>query len=592
MRTHRAWPAWLATVGLAVGSCVQPSASSVPPTIVGHAIRVDATRKLLPWPDVGSPFATVAGLAWTALERKFPTQDNGLPTYLGYSRFDPDDLSGVSWPHNPAGLYAMLADSAVLWYAFSGDQSAVDLVRRALDQQLGHGTTPADWDWARVPYASANAGDVDYRGADDEWCDFCGRGDGVGVIEPDKVGELGFAYLQFFELTGDDRYRDAAIACGDALVAHVREGDEERSPWPFRVYAQTNVPREEYSANVVGAIELLDELARLGLGDVDGYGRTRGTALAWMLRVPMKNDAWSGYFEDIDVQTDPAANPNQYSAMAAARWLMRHPEADPQWRDDVAHLLAWVVQTFGGDTANERGTQWGATVLSEQAADMAKMGSHTARFGATTALWAEATGDPPARDRAARSLAWATYACDEDGIVAVGEDRNEGWWFSDGYGDYIRHFLVAMGAVPEWAPADEGHILRSTSVVRSVDYSPGRIAWSTFDDDAIETLRLPGRPDAVTMGDEALAERVDLDEEGWTARPLASGGVVVQVRHRTPQEVVLTTSAPAVVASAPDDLRPSFPGGGCAAGGSGAPVDLGWLAGVVALAGLRRRRGS
>ncbi len=135
-----------------------------------------------------------------------------------------------------------------------------------------HGTTPADWDWASVPYASAGAGDVDYRGADDAWCDFCGRGDGLGVIEPDKVGELGYAYMQLFEATGDERYRDAAVACADALARHVRQGDETRSPWPFRVYAQTNVAREEYSSNVIGAMMLFDELSRLSLGDTDAYG--------------------------------------------------------------------------------------------------------------------------------------------------------------------------------------------------------------------------------------------------------------------------------------------------------------------------------
>ena len=276
--------------------------------------------------------------------------------------------------------------------------------------------------------------------------------------------------------------------------------------------------------------------------------------------------------------------------MATARWLMRHPEADPSWRDDVAHLLAWVVQTFGGDTANERGTQWGATVLSEQSVDMAKMGSHTARFGATTALWAELTGDATERDRAARSLAWATYACDEDGIVSVGEDRNEGWWFSDGYGDYIRQFLVAMGAEPEWAPSTEGHVLRSSSIVTRVDYTPGRIAWSTFDPDATETLRLPARPDAVTVGDDRLVERVDLDDEGWTAHPLSTGGFVVLVRHHAPADVVVTTGAPSAGAGPAVDSFRSVVGSGCAAGGPGAPAGPAWLVGVVALAGLRRRQ--
>jgi hypothetical protein len=589
-----------ACLGVVSGtSCERPTATSSPPTIVGRAIRVDADRKLLPWSRGPAPYAEVSRLAFTALETLFPVLDNGLPTYLAYSRFDPEDLSGVGWPHNPAGLYAMLTDSAVLWYAFSGDEAAVDLVRTAVDHQLSNGTTPADWDWASVPYASSNPGDVDYRGADDEWCDFCGRGDGVGVIEPDKVGELGFAYVQLFELTGDVRYREGGIACADALARHVRDGDEAMSPWPFRVYAQTNVAREEYSSDVVGALMLFDELERVGLGDVDAYRRARATAFDWLMRVPMKNDAWSGYFEDIEIQADPAANANQYVAMRTARWLLQHPEVDPRWRDDVAHLLAWVGQTFGTDTASERGTQWGATVLSEQTADMAKMGSHTARFGATTALWYEATGEPSARDRAARSLAWATYTCNSDGIVAVGEDRNEGWWFSDGYGDYVRHFLVAMAAVPEWAPARENHLLRSTSVVSHVDYAPVRVSWTTFDANATETLRLVSRPASVTAGGAALSEREALDDEGYVVQPLASGDVVLRVRHESPGEVVVTTSVPAVPGDPSVARGPATPGG-CAigrgsnrAGGTGAP---GLAAGLALLvAGLRgkgrRRRG-
>src|SRR5262249_19672526 len=153
------------------------------------------------------------------------------------------------------------------------------------------------------------------------------------------------------------------------------------------------------------------ELSALSLGEPDAYARALAVARDWLFRVPIANDAWSGYFEDIEIQVDPSANPNQYSAMRTARWLLAHPQEDAQWRDHVARLLAWAIQTFGVDTARERGTQWGATVMSEQAADMAKMGSHTARLGATEALWFEATGDAAARDRAARSLNWATYMC-------------------------------------------------------------------------------------------------------------------------------------------------------------------------------------
>jgi hypothetical protein len=533
-----------AVSGCARGATPAPQATTM---IVGHPVRLDANNQLLSWSTADAPYAYVASIAWRTLETRFPLQDNGLETWLANSRFDPTTFEGINWPHNPAGLYAMLTDSAILWYAYSGDRSAVDVARRALDYQLSHGTTPSGWDWGGVPYASANAGDVDYRGADDSWCNYCGRGDGTGVIEPDKVGELGFAYLQMFELTGEDRFRDAAIVCADALAKHVREGDRRHSPWPFRVHAETGAPREEYSANVVRSVMLFDELDRLSLGRTEAYAQARSLALEWLLRVPMRDDDWSGYFEDIDIQSDPAKNPNQYSALSTASFLLSHREVDPDWRDHVAHLLTWTAEVFGRDTPAERGAQFGAIVLSEQAHDMAKMGSHTARFGATTALWFEATGDVAARDLAARSLNWATYTCREDGVVAVGEDKDQGWWFSDGYGDYIRHFLVALGAVPEWAPKRENHLLRTTSVVTAVDYGPRLVAWTTFDGDATETLRLTSRPASVTAGGRPLAARDDLRGEGFVVRPLTGGGVVLRVRHRSAGPVAVAMVPPAAI---------------------------------------------
>ena len=46
-----------------------------------------------------------------------------------------------------------------------------------------------------------------------------------------------------------------------------------------------------------------------------------------------------------------------------------------------------------------------------------------------------------------------------------GSETNANQWFTDGYGDYIRHFMTGMGAVPEWSPANQTHLLRSSSVM-------------------------------------------------------------------------------------------------------------------------------
>ena len=164
---------------LAVGSCtlLRPEPATAPSVaLFGREVRLDRDRRILAWPREDAPYAHVAAWPGGPSRRSFPFRTTGSRPGCTYSRFDPDTFEGIAWPHNPAGFYAMLTDSAVLWYAFSGDRAAIEVARKALAYQMAHGTTPDDWDWARVPYASAGAGDVDYGGADDTWCDFCGAG--------------------------------------------------------------------------------------------------------------------------------------------------------------------------------------------------------------------------------------------------------------------------------------------------------------------------------------------------------------------------------------------------------------------------------
>ena len=99
----------------------------------------------------------------------------------------------------------------------------------------------------------------------------------------------------------------------------------------------------------------------------------------WRLRYPMKNDVWANYFEDVPWQPD-TKNVNQFVAGELARYLLEHPDQDPEWRDHAQHLIAWIERTFGGDTPSEPGLQWGAIAISEQAEYIYKMGSHTSRF--------------------------------------------------------------------------------------------------------------------------------------------------------------------------------------------------------------------
>ena len=492
-------------------------------TVNGHTVVLDDSGKLLAWAQPqGQAYDRVMRLAWDYLLDSVPMEENGLKTFYSYCCMDTKVRKGTAWPHNPAGLYAMLADSAAAYYAYSGDYRVVNLVQGLLDYQLARGTTPAAWPWGGVPFASSDHGATEYRGAFEFQYDkkLLGRGDGYGVVEPDKVAELGVGYLKFFKLTGNPLYRDAAVACANALVRNIRPGTADKSPWPFRVYAETGFVREEYTANMVPAIRLLDQMIRLGLGNPVLCRKVRDQVWSWLLEYPMKNNVWSNYFEDVPIIPD-LKNLNQYSPMETARFLMEHPEENPDWKSQVSTLIGFVERTFAIDYSgagpNNQGNQWGANVISEQIHYMPKMGSHTSRYASVLARWAELTGDAAAKEKAFRSFNWATYMCGEDGVVNDQPTLDRlGIWFSDGYGDYIRHFMAGIGSVPEWAPAGQNHILRSSSVVSHVAYESTRIAYDTFDDEATEVLRVKSEPTRITAGGEALEKRSDLGSEGWT----------------------------------------------------------------------------
>jgi hypothetical protein len=219
---------------------------------------------------------------------------------------------------------------------------------------------------------------------------------------------------------------------------------------------------------------------------------------------------------------------------------MDHPQADPEWRAHVATLIDFVEKTFAVDFKDSKGVQWGANAISEQLDYMPKMGSHTSRYASVVARWAEVTGDAAAKDKAYRSLNWATYMSDEHGVV---NDQpylqHAGVWFSDGYGDYIRHFMYAAGAQPDWAPEGQNHLLRSSSVVSDVRYEPRRISYRTFDNDSEEVLCVAFSPAAVRSGGTELAKQPHSGASGWQFDQRAG---VLRIRHVASRDVEVIAS--------------------------------------------------
>ncbi|HET7216340.1 MAG TPA: hypothetical protein VFL79_22320 [Terriglobia bacterium] len=517
-----------------------------------HKAVLDSQGKLLPWyhPEENRGYDKVLHLGWDFLEHKVPDDPKtGLKIYLINSVFDGKTLLGMYWQNNPAMVYGSMVDSLAAWYPYSGDEQAQAVVRQMLDYQLAHGTTPADWKWPDVPFATACGNDADYG-----HCIQNMPHEFYGGIETDKLGELGIGYVLFYEMTGDQKYLEAGIHCADALAGHIRPGDDEHTPWPFRVDARTGVvlDGEEYGGIIASPLRLFDELIRINKGNVASYQKARDMAWKWVLDNPLNQggkawDKWSGYFEDVPKDTE---NLNQQAPDYTAYYILSRPDpaaVDPHWVAHVGHLIDWVRYYEG------LGPFLGAEAINEQhrpdllhgnesgCCSRAGDGSATGRWAAINALYYEKTGDQQAKQDAFRSLNYATYYAGSDGrISCCGTDYgDDGYWWSDGYADYLRHFNWVMGAIPEWAPKGQDHLLQSSSVVQKVKYGAHSIEYRTFDASATEVLRLNFRPRSVTAGGAALRQEKELKEDGYTEQALPGGDYIIRVRHSSSGEVAI-----------------------------------------------------
>ncbi len=530
--------------------------SSPVDTICSHKAIYDKDGKILPWfkPEIpGAGYARVVELAARFIKDCPIEPTTKLKLYMVHADFDGPNqnkdfykgVSGSGWMPNPACTFADFAQSlAVDYLTFSGDTSYISIVRECLDQILSNGTTPDDWVWANCPYASANPRSRYYEGATN-WEDE-GRGDGRYFIEPDKVGKLGFAYLQFYEITGEKIYLDAAINCADALAKHVRNVSAPTtkfstdfsisSPWAFRVNAKTGKIKDDYCSNVVDPVKLFDELLRiksqihLGKGKIEAYKKAGELAWNWLFSKngPMKTFIWNGYFEDVPSDSN-RINRIEITPMETARYILKHPEKDLIWKKDIPALLTWVASTFGVK---------GMDAIREQTYCYEPMGSHTARYASICALWYEKTGDKYYKEEAYHFFNTATYMCENKGYVWTGPEWSTSW-FTDGYGDYIRHFVEGMAAIPEWAPQNENHLLGSTSVIKDIIYSPEEIRYTTFDNSSVEVFRLISKPIMIRVDNVQIEELSNLNQEGFTWNALDKGGVL-RVKHIHGEKITIS----------------------------------------------------
>ena len=145
--------------------------------------------------------------------------------------------------------------------------------------------------------------------------------------------------------------------------------------------------------------------------------------------------------------------------------MMKNPELFPEWKTEVPVIFDWVYAKLGNDIWKN----YGVTVVNDQTAYSVEGNSHSARQASVELLYEKLTGETSRIENVERRLNWATYMVYFDGI---NQYPNEQIWTSDGYVNYVRHFLRAMDARPELSPDNANHLLSSTSKIKRIENYP------------------------------------------------------------------------------------------------------------------------
>jgi hypothetical protein len=533
--------------------------AQAPEKLIYHDVKVDSEGHILPWysENLARSYDHVIDLTWNFWDN-IRTDLNGLPYYMNHQVWRPkaNDPRGIG-----GDQIQMALSSWQLLYAYSGNERVKQNMKFMADYYLTHSLSPAASLWPNLPFpynTLVNSGVYD--------------GDmvmGYGYLQPDKAGSFGLELVHLYKMTTKDnffqatsmRYLHAAEQIALTLAANMKEGDGDTSPLPFRVNAFTGeigfykhhaangstwVTLHDYTTNWAPTLELFLELQQLDPAHEGEYRSAFQALLKWMKLYPLKTHRWGPFFEDVPGNAD-----TQINAITFARFILTHREYFEDWQTLVPSIFDWVYRVLG----NTKWQKYGVVVVNEQTSNLIPGQSHVARQAETELLFGSLIGDRSRETQALRQLSWATYAVDEDGKSCFPEDEP---WMTDGYGDFVRHYLRAMATLPQIAPGDVDHLLSSTSVIQQVDYqgqfdkfalpnfkvpdlSKVQLFYRAYDSTGTELIRMTHRPITVVVGGEPVSEVPDLGQQGyrWTDMSQNGGGGLLEIRREAGHEVIV-----------------------------------------------------
>jgi len=500
--------------------------------IIYHFVRVDNNGDILPWhsANLGESYDHVLNLVWN-FWKNMELDSNGMKYYMNHQVWKPK--------HDKRGLggdqIMMALSSWDLYYNYTGDESIIENMKYMADYYLAHSLSSPNSKWPDLPYPYNTVVESGIYDGDMIL--------GKGYLQPDKAGSFGFELVHLYKKTGDGKYLDSAIKIANTLAAKVQPGDNDNSPWLFKVNAETGEAgilvenatwyegmdkdlaksnpkskKSSYTTNWTGTLGLFTELINLHKGNTDAYKKAFDITIEWLKTYPAKTNKWGPFFEDV-----PRWSDTQVNAITYAMYIMEHQDLDPDWKESVKNIFQWVYKELG----NKKYLKYGVIPIDEQTAYRVPGNSHSSRQAATELMYWEKSGDTTYIRNDIRQLNWATYMVDTDGKNFY---PTNAIWMTDGYGDYVRHYLRAMAAAPQLAPDNASHLLRTSSIVKNIAYETAKISYTTFDNSSEEIFKLTKKPDEIKVNGVVLKKAVDNSSEGWMYQSLDKGGVL-KIKH-------------------------------------------------------------
>jgi hypothetical protein len=204
-------------------------------------------------------------------------------------------------------------------------------------------------------------------------------------------------------------------------------------------------------------------------------------------------------------------------------FILKNPDLFPNWKNEVKGIIEWTYKELG----NHDYDKYKVVVMNEQTVYRVPGNSHSSRQAALELMYTSLSGDNTYMTNAIRTLNWATYTVADDGRNRYIHDDI---WLTDGYGDYVRHYIQAMSAMPGLAPSDKNKFLGSASVVTAITYESNRITYKTYGASS-DILHLLKKPEKITVDGTEIKESGELQNDGFLWIPLNTGGEL-KISHK------------------------------------------------------------